>query len=154
MAPKAALRPFQISALSSAEPGRATWTLHLRTADGRHSDTVVARRDAGYLGFGGYDVAGDLVAWSFAASAADPHIYIYNINTGATTALVADGADNPQIRHGSIIWTEASAEPARPATWRVRTYDPAGGIQSPAVEQSSAKHIRVIVFEPTGNIDQ
>lgn len=121
-----------------ALPGLATWTLHLRTADGRHGDRVLARRAAGYLGFSGYDMEGGIVAWSLAASAADAQIYIYNVGTGTTTALAAGAGSNPRIYNGSIIWTEDGAGPSRPATWRTRVYHPASRTQSLAVEESSA----------------
>jgi hypothetical protein len=125
-------------AQASGAPGRAIWTLHLRTTDGRRPDRVLARREAGYLGFGGYDLAANLVAWSFAISAGDSHIYIHNTDTGATMALASSAASDPHIRGGAVAWTETVAEPRRPVTWRVRAYDLPGRAQSLAVEESSA----------------
>src|SRR5262245_9482874 len=61
-------------AQASGAPGRAIWTLHMRAAYGRRPDTVLARQEAGYLGFGGYDLAANLVAWSFLASSGDSPI--------------------------------------------------------------------------------
>ncbi len=125
-------------AQASGAPGRAIWTLHMRAADGRRPDTVLTRQEAGYLGFGGYDLAANLVVWSFAASAGDSHIYIQNIDTGATTALGASTAVHPHIRGGTIAWTDIVAPPQQPTTWRVHAYDLASRAQSLAVEDSSA----------------
>jgi hypothetical protein len=125
-------------AQAATELGRAIWSLHLRTADGHYAHTVLARRDAGYLGFSGYDIAGGVVAWSFAASVGDSHIYIYNIDADTTTALAAGVASDPHIHDRSVIWAETSVSPSQPAIWRVRAYHLANRAQSLAVEESGA----------------
>jgi hypothetical protein len=108
---------------ASSAHGRATWTLHLRTADGRHADTVLAEREAGYLGFGGYDAAGDVVVWSFVASSGDARVHIHHIDSNTTTTIASVAAGAPHIGRGVVVWTDAVVEPQRPASWLVRAYD-------------------------------
>src|SRR5262245_12765360 len=42
----------------------SAWSLHLRTRDGRHGDTLLAAGAAGYGGFSGYDVSGGAAVWA------------------------------------------------------------------------------------------
>jgi hypothetical protein len=119
-------------------PGRARWTLHLRTADARHIDTVLAEREAGYLGFGGYDLSGSTVVWAYASWSGDAGGYVYRIADGTTTTLGSARVSAPHIRGDRVVWAEAAAGPNEAASWRVQIYDLGSNAQSLAGVASSA----------------
>src|SRR5262249_45716382 len=97
--------------------GRWLWSLHLRAADG-HS-TLLAEREAGYRGFGGYDTDGDTVVWAFEPSSGDTRVYAYDIGTGATTIVASSAAAPPHVNGRRVMWVEATAGPGKPARWLV-----------------------------------
>jgi len=103
--------------------GRAIWSLHLRTAGGRHGDTVLDEREASYLGLSGYDVSGDLVVWAFAASSGDSRLRVHRLSSGATAVLASQPAGAPFVRGDTVAWAESEAGPGRATAWRVQAYD-------------------------------
>jgi hypothetical protein len=119
-------------------PRRAIWTLHLRTADGRHGDTVLDEREAGYLGLSGYDLSGDAIVWAFGASSGDPRLRVHHMSTGATAVLASQPTGAPFVRGSTAIWAEADSAPGRVPIWRVHAYDLHTRARSLAVEASGA----------------
>jgi len=122
----------------TSTPGRAIWALHVRTADGRHDDTVLDEREAGYLGLSGYDLSGDVVVWAFAASSGDPRVHVHHMSAGATAVLASRPAGPPFVRSSTVVWAEVDSAPSQAATWRVQAYDLHTHVQSFAVEASGA----------------
>jgi hypothetical protein len=122
-------------ARATGTPGRWSWSLHLRAADGRR--VVLAQHEAGYGGFGGYDTDGTTAVWAFEPSSGDPQVYAYDAGSGTTAAVAAAGAA-PRIDRRTVVWAEASAGPGQPARWQVRAYDLDTGALPPAVEPGSA----------------
>jgi hypothetical protein len=116
--------------------GRWVWSLHLRAADGRRA--LLAEREAGYGGFGGYDADGDTVVWAFEPSSGDAQVYVYDIGGGMTTIVASSTGAAPRINARTIVWAEADAGPGKPARWLVRAHDLDAGALPPAVEESSA----------------
>jgi hypothetical protein len=78
-----------------------TSTLHLRTPATPPEGVVLP---AGSLGFGGYDVSADYVAWTDAGPSGALHLY--TIAGGAQQELATD-ATMPRIRGNQVAWSEA-----------------------------------------------
>jgi hypothetical protein len=130
-------------------PGHpALWSLHLRTLDGRHSDTVLASGAVGYSGFEGYDVAGDRVVWAFAASSGDPRAHLYTISTAASAPISPGAAGNPLILGATAVWTVGpSGAPGQANRWSVQSVDLAAGRISTVVEESAAEVVAWAIAE-------
>jgi hypothetical protein len=116
----------------------STWSLHLRTRDGRHHDTMIAAGAAGYGGFSGYDVSGDAAVWAFAEGAPDTSVQVFNLADGARSMLGQTGIQ-PQIDGDSVVWTErASAGPGTDQRWSMRAYSLASGQATTLVAPGTA----------------
>ncbi|MFL5803156.1 MAG: hypothetical protein ACJ8CR_15640 [Roseiflexaceae bacterium] len=116
--------------------GRWIWSLHMRAADG--SRAVLAEREAGYGGFGGYDTDGGTIVWAFEPSSGDARVYAHQIGAGTTNAVASSAGAAPRVHGRRIMWAEASAGPGWPARWLVRVYGLDVGALPPIVAESSA----------------
>jgi hypothetical protein len=123
---------------SSGVGHTASWSLHLRTGDGRHGDTLIAAGAAGYGGFSGYAVSGSTVAWAFAGGAQESGVQLFRLDNGTHTTLAPAGSD-PHIQGSTVLWTEQpSGAPGQSQRWLVRSYDLTSGQSATVVLPSTA----------------
>jgi hypothetical protein len=116
----------------------ANWSLHLRSRDGRHNDTLIVASAAGYGGFSGYAVSGDAVVWTLAGGAPQSGVWLFHQNTGTHTVLAPIGSD-PHIQGTTVLWTEPpSGAPSQSLRWLVRSYDLNSGQSTTVVLPSTA----------------
>jgi hypothetical protein len=131
---------------TSSGVGRtATWSLHLRTRDGRHDDTLIAAGAAGYGGFSGYAVSGGTVVWAFAGGAQASGVQLFRLDDGTHTMIAPTGSD-PHIQAHTTLWTEQLSDaPGQSQRWLVRSYDLTSGqsatVVAPSAVASAARAI-------------
>lgn len=125
-----------------AGPGRlSSWSLHLRTRDGRHSDTLLAAGPAGYAGFSGYAVSAGAATWAFAEGAPDTSVQLVRLADGARRTIAHAGAD-PHLAGDAVVWSEQlDAGPSQSPRWSVRSYDMAGGQIATVVAPGTATSV-------------
>jgi hypothetical protein len=118
----------------SGEPGPGDGTLHILKLDGSLGDTVIAH---GQNGFSGYDLSGDLVAWSAFGS----QVYLYHISSGTSEPVSPGPASLASISGRQIGWVSwPDNRPGQPARWLLqlsnldegstRTLDEETGLQT------------------------
>jgi hypothetical protein len=123
---------------SSGVGRTATWSLHLRTRDGRHGDTLIAAGAAGYGGFSGYAVSGSTAIWTSAGGAHESGVQLFQLDNGTHTTIAPTGSD-PHIQGSTVLWTEQpSGAPGQSQHWLVRSYDLTSGQSATVVAPSTA----------------
>ncbi|HEU5101333.1 MAG TPA: hypothetical protein VFU22_20060 [Roseiflexaceae bacterium] len=119
----------------------STWSLHLRTRDGRHDDTVLAESLAGYGGFSGYDTSAGAAVWAFAEGAPDTGVQLYRLTDGKRN-IISQAGSQPHLAGNLAIWTEQlGGAPGQSQRWSVRAYDVATGQATTVVAPGTAATI-------------
>jgi hypothetical protein len=124
---------------SSGEGRLSTWSLHLRTRDGRHSNTVLTTGTAGYSGFSGYDVSGDAATWAFAEGAPDTGIQLLRLSDSSQRTIAPAGGQ-PHLDGDTLVWTE-QLDSVQSQRWVVRAYDLASGQTATVVAPGTATSV-------------
>lgn len=75
----------------------------------------------------GFDISGDIIAWSSETTKSNSEIFVYNIQTPEKTQITNDpsGQFNPKIWKNYIVWQDDRNDPTKeyPGRWSLYLYD-------------------------------